>query len=89
MDTDQIIFLGQQAMMVMLNLSLPGIVAATTVGLLVAIVQTAMQLQEQTLSFLCKLVALIMTFLIMGSWFGAQLLNFLEQMFDQFPVLTR
>jgi len=89
MDTDLIIFFGQQAMMLMLSLSLPAIVAATVVGLLVAIVQTAMQLQEQTLSFLVKIVAMIATFLITGSWFGSQLLGFLEQMFDQFPIITR
>lgn len=89
MNTEQIIFLAQQAMVIMLYLSLPAIIAATVTGLLVAVFQTALQLQEQTLSFLCKMVAMIATILATGSWFGAQLLGFFNQMLDQFPIITR
>jgi type III secretion protein S len=89
LDTDQIVYLGQQAMYIMLTLSLPAILAATIFGLLVAVFQTALQLQEQTLSFLVKMVAMIATLLITGSWFGSQLTMFLDQMFEQFPIITR
>lgn len=61
--------------------SLPAILAATIVGVLVAIIQAITQIQEQTLGFLCKLTAVVITLFMTLSWSGQQLLVFMNQIF--------
>ncbi|MCB1083366.1 MAG: flagellar biosynthetic protein FliQ, partial [Simkania sp.] len=58
--------LSYQALLLILILSGPPIIISMTLGLFVAIFQAATQIQEQTLSFTVKLVAVIMTLILMG-----------------------
>jgi len=53
-------------------------------GLFVAIFQAATQIQEQTLSFTVKLVAVILTIMIMGGFLSAQILQFSNNIFQNF-----
>ncbi|MCG8595871.1 MAG: flagellar biosynthetic protein FliQ [Kiloniellales bacterium] len=89
METSEVVYLGQIALDLMLKLSLPTLVSATVVGLLIAVAQAATQLQEQTLLFLGKLIAIALAFAATSTWFGAQLMGFLGRILDQFPALTR
>jgi type III secretion protein S len=79
----------RNALWLVLVLSLPPIIAATVVGLIVAIVQAATQIQEQTLPHVVKLIAITVTLLVMASFFGNTLMNFSKQLFDNFPSVTR
>jgi len=54
-------------------------------GILVAIIQAATQIQEQTLSFTVKLIAVIFTIMYMGGWLGAQIMQFAKNIFYNFP----
>jgi len=56
-----------------------------TFGLSVAIFQAATQIQEQTLSFTVKLVAVIMTLIFMGGVLSAQIMQFANTIFLNFP----
>ncbi|MEH6633688.1 MAG: flagellar biosynthetic protein FliQ [Halopseudomonas aestusnigri] len=89
MEPLEVIFYGGVAIDLILKLSLPCIIAATVVGLVVAVVQAGLQLQEQTLAFLCKLLAIGFTFAVTGTWFGAKLIGFLSLILDQFPSVTQ
>ncbi|WP_226648317.1 MULTISPECIES: type III secretion system export apparatus subunit SctS [Microbulbifer] len=75
MDISDLMMLAQEAMMLVLILSLPTIVAASLVGTLVSLIQALTQIQEQTLGFVLKLVAVIFALLATGSWMGAELIN--------------
>ena len=74
-----------QALLLILLLSGPPIIISMVLGLLVAIFQAATQIQEQTLSFTIKLFAVIITLIILGEWLGAQVLNFANTIFTNFP----
>ncbi len=76
-----------QALYLVLILSLPPIVVASAVGILLAFVQAVTQLQEQTLAFGIKLIAVIATLFVMGSWIGAELLRFGGSIFNRFYLL--
>ncbi|CAM0117900.1 type III secretion system export apparatus subunit SctS [Rhabdochlamydiaceae symbiont of Dictyostelium giganteum] len=76
--------LAYQALLLILILSGPPILISMSVGLLVAIVQAATQIQEQTLSFTVKLIAVIFTLLLMGGWLGGQILQFANTIFQNF-----
>jgi type III secretion HrpO family protein len=78
-----------KAAVLVLLLSLPVLVVATAVGLLVSLLQALTQIQEQTLSFGLKLIAVVATLLLTASWAGAQLLQWSILLFDQFPALVR
>ena len=78
-----------KAMVLVLLLSLPTLVVATSVGLLVSLLQALTQIQEQTLSFGLKLLAVVITLLLTASWIGAELLRWSIHLFDQFPALVR
>ena len=77
--------LSYQALLLILILSGPPILISMTLGLLVAIFQAATQIQEQTLSFTIKLIAVIVTLMLMGGWLSAQILQFTNTIFQNFP----
>lgn len=81
----QVIQLAYQGMLLILILSAPPILVSMFFGIIVAIFQAATQIQEQTLSFTIKLVAVTLTLMILGSWLGAQIMGFAGDIFTNFP----
>lgn len=77
--------LSYQALLLILILSGPPILISMAFGLSVAIFQAATQIQEQTLSFTVKLVAVIMTLIFMGGFLSAQIMRFANNIFMNFP----
>lgn len=77
--------LSYQALLLILILSGPPILISMTFGLFVAIFQAATQIQEQTLSFTVKLVAVIMTLIFLGGFLSAQIMQFANTIFMNFP----
>ena len=75
----------QQALVAMLAISTPAALAAVVVGLAVSIVQTATQVQEQTLSYIPKLVAVSVTLGISGPWMLGQLVRLASVLFERLP----
>ncbi len=80
----QITELSYQALLLILILSGPPIVISMALGLFVAIFQAATQIQEQTLSFTVKLVAVIVTIMLMGGFLSAQIIQFASNIFNNF-----
>lgn len=81
----QVIQLAYQGMLLILILSAPPILISLFFGILVAIFQAATQIQEQTLSFTIKLVAVTLTLMMLGGWLGAQIMSFAYHIFTRFP----
>ena len=82
----QVTQMAYQGLLLILILSGPPIFISMFVGLMIAIFQAATQIQEQTLSFTFKLVAVIMTLMFLGAWLGAQILTFASTIFNNFPA---
>lgn len=74
-----------QALLLILILSGPPILISTILGLFVAIFQAATQIQEQTLSSMVKLVAVVLTLFVLGGWLGAQIMQYSLHIFTNFP----
>jgi len=74
-----------QALLLILILSGPPILISTMLGLFVAVFQAATQIQEQTLSFMVKLFAVVFTLLFLGGWLGSQIMQFASNIFLNFP----
>lgn len=81
----QIVQLAYNGLLLILILSAPPILISMFFGILVAIFQAATQIQEQTLSFTVKLVAVTLTLMFMGPWLGQMIMSFAMNIFTNFP----
>ncbi len=80
-----VVQLAYQGLLLILILSAPPILISMFFGIVVAIFQAATQIQEQTLSFTVKLVAVTLTLMFMGGWLGAQIMSLANTVFSNFP----
>lgn len=83
--SSEIYQLSYQALLLILILSGPPILISTVLGLCVAVFQAATQIQEQTLSSMVKLLAVILTLFVLGGWLGAQIMQYTMNIFLNFP----
>ena len=88
MYSTEIYQLSYQSLLLILLLSAPPILISTMLGLMVAIFQAATQIQEQTLSFMVKLFAVIAVLFFMGGWLSSQIMSFTNNIFTNFPKWT-
>lgn len=82
----QIVQLCYQGLLLILILSAPPVLISMFLGTVVAVFQAATQIQEQTLSFVVKLVSVTLALMLMGPWLGSQIMNFAINIFTNFPV---
>ncbi len=73
-----------QALWLTLLLSLPTILVAAIIGTLFSLFQALTQIQEQTLSFAVKLIAVGITLFLTAGWLGGELMNYTLSIFDGF-----
>lgn len=84
MGTVDIVSYMTQALYLTLWLSLPPIAVAAIVGTLFSLFQALTQIQEQTLSFAIKLIAMFATLLLTARWLSGELYNYAVSVFDLF-----
>ena len=88
--SQEIIFhLTSQAMQLVLYLSLPVLIAATVVGLIISLFQALTSIQEQTLPHAFKLVAVMLSIAFTVRWLGPELYDFTVNIFNEFPRLPK
>lgn len=85
---DMVSFL-TQALYLTLWLSLPPILVASVVGTLFSLFQALTQIQEQTLSFAVKLIAVGITLALTARWMGVELYHYTMSIFAVFPTIAR
>jgi len=85
MNSQGVMTLGMQAMQIMLMVSAPLLLTALIVGLLVSIFQAATQINEQTLSFIPKLVAMMVVLAVAGPWMITIFTDFMRRVFENIP----
>ncbi len=88
MTPESVMTLGQRALEVMLMVSAPLLLVALVTGLLVSILQAATQINEMTLSFIPKLLALFATLVIAGPWMLSVMLDYMRQVLTDIPNLV-
>ncbi len=87
MDADVVIDLSQQALFVITMLAAPMLLSALAIGLLVGMFQAATSINEQTLSFIPKLLILVVAIMISGPWMLNLLLNYTRNLYQSIPGL--
>ncbi len=87
MNSDAILNVVEQAMQVTILLSAPLLLSALAVGLLVAVFQAATQINEMTLTFIPKLIAVVVTLTVAGHWMLGVIVDFTHHMIQSIPTI--
>ena len=88
MTPESVMTLAHQAMMIALLLAAPLLLVALVVGLVVSLFQAATQINETTLSFIPKLLAVAVTLVIAGPWMLTMMLDYLRHILTSVPQLA-
>lgn len=81
MDIDVVVNIIQQAALMIFLLSAPMLLIGLSVGLIVSVFQATTQIQEATLSFVPKIVAVLLSLVIFGPWMITTIVNFTRNLF--------
>ena len=82
MTPEVVMSLGRHALEMTLLLAGPLLVAALVIGLVVSVFQAATQINEQTLSFIPKLVGMFIVLIVAGPWMLQLLVDYIRQLFE-------
>ena len=85
MTAQTILTLAQQALLITVLVSAPPLLAALVAGLLVSIFQAATQINEATLSFIPKLLAIFASLVIAGPWMLTTLVDYMQRLYGSIP----
>ncbi len=82
-----VIEIGRNALEITLLISAPLFVAALVTGLIVSIFQAATQINEATLSFVPKLVAIFITLIVAGPWMITTMTDYMRRLYESIPTV--
>ena len=89
MSVDDIVFLGERALYVTLMASAPMLLAGLIVGLLISVFQSVTQIQEMTLAFVPKIVAVMVAFIVFLPWMVSLLMDFVQPLLANADKLVK
>ncbi|SDI04795.1 flagellar biosynthesis protein FliQ [Propionivibrio dicarboxylicus] len=87
MTPEVVMNIGRQAIEMTLALSGPLLLASLIIGLIVSIFQAATQINEQTLSFIPKLVGTFLVLILAGPWMLQMMVDFIRRLFESIPQI--
>ncbi|WP_067700831.1 MULTISPECIES: flagellar biosynthesis protein FliQ [unclassified Erwinia] len=85
MTPESVMVIGHDAMQVALALAAPLLLAALASGLIISLLQAATQINEQTLSFIPKILAVVATMVVAGPWMLNLVLDYMRTLFTNLP----
>ncbi len=86
MTIDSITQIMSEAMYTVVITALPPLLISMVIGLLISIFQTVTSIQEQTLTFVPKLLAIFLTLMIGGNWMLNNMITFMKELWSDFSV---
>ncbi len=78
-----------QSILLATKLAGPVLLVSLLIGLGIGLVQSATQIQEQTLAFVPKLVGIALVIVLAGNWMLSQMISYTQNLFDMVPSLIR
>ncbi len=89
MTPEMVMTIGNDALTTMIVLAMPALLVILAIGLLIGIFQAATQINEQTLSFIPKLVGLSVTMVVAGPWMLKVIVSYTQTLIVNIPNLLR
>jgi flagellar biosynthetic protein FliQ len=88
MTQDSVVSICVQAMEMALKLGLPLLLVGLVLGLVVSVFQAVTQIQEQTLTFIPKIIGLAVMLVVAGPWMLGQIVSYTQELYGQIPNLV-
>ncbi|MDE6600623.1 MAG: flagellar biosynthesis protein FliQ [Lachnospiraceae bacterium] len=89
MTVNDVTTIAEQAIYTIIKCSAPMLLVSLCVGLIVSIFQTVTSIQEQTLTFVPKVLAIFLALIIMGHWIMNNMVEFMTQLWNDFNLYVR
>jgi flagellar biosynthetic protein FliQ len=84
---DVVINIGMQAMQLAFKVAMPLLLVGLAVGLVISVFQAVTQIQEQTLTFIPKIVAMGVVLVVAGPWMLSELITYTQQLYSSIPTM--
>lgn len=89
MSTDWVVDMGNDALFLIIKASAPILLVSLAVGLIISIFQTVTSIQEQTLTFVPKILAVFLTLMLLGGWMLDSMSGFMVDLWSDFSLYIR
>lgn len=89
MTIDDVTAIASQALFLIIKCSAPLLLVSLCVGLAISIFQTATSIQEQTLTFVPKVLAIFITLMVLGHWILTQIIEYMHMLWSNFSLYIR
>lgn len=89
MSTGDVIDIAVQAVWLIIKCSAPMLISSLIVGLIISIFQTVTSIQEQTLTFVPKLIVILLVLVICGDWILNNIVEFIQNLYGRFGNMVR
>lgn len=89
MSVEQVTDIMQEALFLILKVAAPPLIVSLVIGLIVSIFQTVTSIQEQTLTFVPKVVGMFLTLMLVGHWMLNGMTTFMESLWNNFSIYIR
>jgi len=89
MNSTEVLEVGKEAIVVMLQIALPILLVALVVGLVISLLQALTQMQEATLSFVPKIIAISLALILFIPMMGGKLMDYTETLFDKITNIEK
>lgn len=89
MTIDEIVAVASAALYLVIKVSAPVLLVSLVIGLTISIFQTVTSIQEQTLTFVPKIIAVFLALILLGNWMLTQLTNYITDLWTNFTVYIR
>lgn len=86
MTIDVVMDIASKALYLILKVSLPVLLISLIVGLVISIFQTVTSIQEQTLTFVPKIVCVFLSLIFLGNWMLTEIVNFIIELWSDFSI---
>ena len=89
MNVDVVVDVMREALFLVLKTAAPPLIVSLVIGLIVSVFQTVTSIQEQTLTFVPKMVGMFLTLMLIGHWMLNGMTTFMEELWRNFSVYIR
>jgi flagellar biosynthetic protein FliQ len=89
MSIDEVIAIASEALFLVIKVSAPVLLVSLIVGLVISIFQTVTSIQEQTLTFVPKIIAVFLALILIGNWMLTEMTEFMTRLWSDFSLYIR
>ena len=88
MNQDQVINIAMQAMEVAFKVAIPLLLVGLVIGLVISVFQAVTQIQEQTLTFIPKIVGMGLVLIVAGPWMLSEVVTYTQELYGSIPEMV-